>query len=110
MAKTKEQQYEELKADPRFSILHPPCYYCVHLTGIGKPRNDDSPDSLRGWTCPAFPEEIPRTILKRQVPHTEVFNDQHGVKTFESTVYQFPNGPDQITFEGEWGNLPKAPE
>lgn len=91
------------KADARVLELDPPCAYCKHLLNMGNQRNDlDPPNNLTGWTCPAFPEGIPFPILTRQLPHTEVFSWQEGDATYESKAYDFDDGEQVITFDGEW--------
>jgi len=45
-----------------------PCLNCKHLTKIGNNI------SLKGWTCKAFPKEIPVPILRRTVRHVTVLD------------------------------------
>lgn len=82
--------------DDRYLVLKPPCAYCRHLTFAG------TQESLRGWTCSAFPEEIPYGILTRATDHKVEYIVQVGSDVYESKVYQFDDGPHVVTFGGEW--------
>lgn len=94
MAKTRAIDPKE---DPRLNDQQFPCFYCRHLTEIGTQDGED-------WTCPAFPAGIPYYILTRSEPHTKVLRGlQEGDVVFESRkVYDFPDGRNYATFDGEW--------
>lgn len=79
--------------------LYPPCFYCRHLLNLGTQEPD-----LRGWTCKAYPQEIPYGILARHTPHTEVGMVQEGDYVFESEPEELPGetGLWVMTFGGEW--------
>lgn len=58
------------KASESLTTAFPPCFHCVHLKQIGTQFNPhDIPGSLQGWTCRAFPQGIPYTILRRYTDH-----------------------------------------
>ena len=87
------------KGSAKYAFLYPPCFYCAHLRQMG--RLD-----LTGWTCTAYPEEIPYGILKRYEKHDEVdMLFQDGPGKFESKVFEFGGVPNKITFEGDWYEL-----
>jgi hypothetical protein len=90
------------KASHRYLVLHPPCSYCTHLTHTGSL-------DLRGWTCSAFPVEIPYDILKRHSSHTEPDMVQEGDDVFESRVFdEGEHGRWVIDFGGEWTRVDPA--
>ena len=87
--------------------LQPPCHYCKHLISYGTQRNDDDPrNSLKGWVCKAFPEEIPYDILKREVTHDNPDEPDLGqvdeTTFYESKVYQKTAGPAKMSWDGYW--------
>jgi len=85
-----------MDADFRFAELQPPCAYCRHLTEIGY-------QDLTGWVCKAFPEGIPRAILRRAADHDDPDEQIGGeMVVFESKVYLCDDGPNKVTFYGEW--------
>ena len=57
----------------------PPCQFCKHIQHIGGM-------DLKGWTCPAYPEQIPRFLLRRGEAHTEVRLGQKGNQVYESQI------------------------
>jgi len=92
----------EQRSDPRLVYQGPPCEYCKHLTEMG------TQSSFEGWICKAFPDGIPRMILRRDAKHDDPgLWGQEGEYVFESKVYDFYNGPDTISFEGDWASWAK---
>jgi hypothetical protein len=85
------------------TTLHPPCFYCKHVTHLGT-----QPSDLHGWTCPAFPNGIPYGILTRTTPHTEPNMVQLGDDVYESEPVELegapgmPAGMYRMTFAGKW--------
>jgi len=85
------------------TTLYPPCFYCKHLVTTGSQQPD-----LHGWTCTAFPVEIPYDILMRYSKHTEPDIGQVGDDVFESDHVELegtpgmPAGKYRITFDGDW--------
>lgn len=86
------------KGSAKDVILDPPCAYCRNLQHMGT-------QDLKGWTCSAFPEEIPYLILARLDSHVELHPFQDGPGKFDSKVYEFEGVPHKITFEGDWHEL-----
>lgn len=60
------------QADARNFIIPIPCQHCTHLTSIGGQYNKE------GWTCAAYPSQIPYTILTLREPHIEPSEHQPG--------------------------------
>jgi hypothetical protein len=87
--------------DGRATMIAPPCFYCKHLTNTGT-------QDLKGWTCPAYPREIPKPILTRQVQHLTVLSGQDGEDIYESKVISCDDGLYTITFDGNW--IPVLPK
>lgn len=52
---------------------YPQCASCRHVIKMG------SLDGL-GWTCKAFPDEIPVTIVDGTDDHTQHYPGDHGVR------------------------------
>ncbi|MDZ4817371.1 MAG: hypothetical protein SGJ20_00185 [Planctomycetota bacterium] len=90
------------KSDGRLDTILPPCCYCQHKTNVG------TQFSMRGWTCPAYPDEIPADILHRQRKHETVLPDQRGSDVYLSEVMDFDDGPHEISFMGKWKKKRKA--
>lgn len=76
--------------------LRPPCAYCKHLVQTGTLQ------SLTGWTCKAYPLEIPYTILQRYLKHDFETPGQEEGFVYEPETYDFTAGKFQMTFEGNW--------
>lgn len=75
-----EQEIRE-RSDPRFTELPQPCFHCKNLVSTG---NQFEP---AGWTCKAFPTEIPYSILTRRNPHTAPYPSQVGDYLFDPEIY-----------------------
>jgi hypothetical protein len=95
----KETKPNPDKYNQKFVELMPSCFYCKHLTALGEQ------DSEARWSCRAYPEGIPYGIWARHIKHTEVLPAQEGKYTFESKVYEWPDGKQVISFEGEWSSV-----
>lgn len=70
-------------SDPRWwweGKFTPVCFDCIHFEGMveGKPR------------CKAFPEGIPRDLMKQDAKHDEPYPGDHGVH-FEQYVEEKGN-------------------
>ena len=97
------QEIELTREEQRMYEPTLPCLHCKHLQSAGTQRNDADPRrSLRGWTCAAFPEEIPPSILLRETRHTEVLFGQEGsfVYTPERKI-KVKAGTAVFTFDGD---------
>jgi hypothetical protein len=101
---TPKELRELQRSDPRLVELHPPCFYCKHITEIGAQETA----GLSGWKCPAFPNEIPTAILRRELSHTEILPDQQGDQVFVSKVYDYYDDRNIISFEGKWREEPQV--
>jgi hypothetical protein len=65
----------------------PPCMSCKHLLHVG------TQDLTSGWTCKAWPTEIPWSILTRERKHDVVVpHTQEGDYVFDSHLIDFPDG------------------
>lgn len=58
-----------------------PCQHCKHLVAIG---NQFDPE---GWTCKAFPEQIPNDVWAFRTPHSEKVPSQKGDYLYEPNIY-----------------------
>jgi hypothetical protein len=88
------------KNDARIAYLDPPCSYCVNLLERGFEN-----EPFEGWTCKAFPEGIPRSIIIRDTNHNKVLPGQTGDFIYEPQAYNFDDGMHFITFDGKWIKL-----
>lgn len=70
-----------------------PCLHCQHLTQTGEQFNED------GWTCRAFPEQIPYHIW-RYGKHDETLPGQVGNFTFGSKTYPRETGK-RVRYDSE---------
>lgn len=92
---SKEERRLVERNNGRTDNLFPPCFYCKHIQTIGT-------QDLHGWTCPAFPEGIPYTILSRYYSHDKPLEYQGNDVVFESNEYDDALGKWKITFAGDW--------
>ena len=84
-------------------MLFPPCFYCKHLTGVG------TQESLEGWTCKAFPAEIPFPILYRTLRHVDPKKDGWPGSQVPGFFYECePSHGTVMTWEGDCVPAPKA--
>lgn len=81
-----------------------PCLQCKHLIHIGTPDSLDYPEqAFVGWTCKAFPEGIPYSILTRVTDHREVIEGyQEGNYVYDSKVIDGGDGDEKVTWDGRW--------
>ena len=80
---TERSEFERaMRADPRFTEVPVPCMHCKHLLTVG------SQFASEGWTCAAYPKQIPYTVLTRRTPHTEPLENQPGdLVAFDPKIY-----------------------
>jgi len=82
---TKITHEEELrrKADPRYFEIPQPCTHCKNIVTVG------SQFDAEGWTCKAFPDQIPYSILTQREPHTVPVLPQRGdnVYVYDPVIY-----------------------
>jgi hypothetical protein len=103
MAKQKPKLIKLTREECRSMDLQPPCHCCKHLLSYGTQRRDEDPmNSLRGWTCKAFPEEIPSDILLREVPHTEPAWNQTNNLVYRSIICKKKAGLAKMSWDGYW--------
>ena len=109
MAKETERP-EGLKremSDYRNSEIAQPCMHCKHKISIG------SQFSPEGWTCKAFPKQIPYSILTLREPHSIKRADpQVGDYVFDPVIYtEGETGREwHYTAEGRWVYLDGGPK
>lgn len=84
--------------------IQPPCMYCKYLITTGNQEMPFNPeDSLRHWTCKAFPTEIPVAVLQRKQSHTKAIESQSGNYVYEpKRQYDFEAGKAVMSFDGHW--------
>jgi len=87
------------RADHRTKEIPIPCMHCKHLTGLGSQFGQE------GWTCAAFPSQIPYTVLTRRTPHEEPSEHQPGdLVAFDPVIYTEETTGKQwhYTADGNW--------
>ena len=75
------EAYRRANSDPRYSEIPQPCLHCKNLTTAGGQFVKE------GWTCKAFPDQIPYDILTQRNPHTEVRSIQEGTAVYDPKIY-----------------------
>ena len=86
------------KTDARLVMSDPPCAYCEHLVDQG---HSDS-DGFVGWVCKAFPDGIPKRILRGEQSHTTKILNQEGDYIYKSKVYPFDDGNFKFSWVRDW--------
>lgn len=85
-------------AEPRYSEVPIPCQHCKNLLSIG------SQFAPEGWTCKAFPEQIPYRILTLRDQHTDPDMNREGDVVFDPVVYTEEDTGKKwhYTVDGRW--------
>ncbi len=76
------EELSRIMADPRYSEIPMPCMHYKNLVNIGNQFD------AGGWTCKAFPEQIPNDIMALQNPHTEKVPSQIGDSLYDPKIYK----------------------
>lgn len=101
MPKETERTAEEIRhrTDPRFFEVPYVCLHCKHLVSVGNQFFDP-----RGWTCSAFPEQVPQGALTGRNPHTTPFPEQVGRDVYDPKIYtEADTGREwHYTADGDW--------
>ena len=80
---TRPEKERAARADHRNTEVPIPCMHCKHLISIGTQFDQE------GWTCQAYPAQIPYTVLTRRTPHTEPSEYQPGyLVAFDPVIYE----------------------
>jgi hypothetical protein len=93
----------EQKASSLYLTNDPPCVYGKHLTYMGEQQ------SLKHWTCKAYPSGIPKFILTRFFSHESVTGmEEEESVAYESKELEFAPGVFMtVNFAGEWQEVKK---
>lgn len=85
-------------ADPRYTEVPIPCQHCKNLISMG---DQFTPE---GWTCKAFPEQIPYRVLTLRDPHTSPDVNREGVAVFDPVIYTEDDTRREwhYTADGDW--------
>ena len=71
-----------MAASPRYYEIPQPCMHCKHLISMGSQFDQE------GWTCAAYPTQIPYRILTQREPHSEPSEHQPGdLVAYDPRVY-----------------------
>lgn len=84
MTKEKKRTEQERldRADARLHEIPIPCAHCKHLLSSGTQFDDE------GWTCEAYPEQIPYRTLTLRDPHNEPTKFQEGAFVYDPVIYE----------------------
>ena len=108
MATEKKRTAIEIRerSSARYSEIPIPCLHCKNIVAVG---NQHEPD---GWTCEAFPEQIPYFILTMREPHTKVTMAQRGEAVYEPTIYKDDDSGREwhYTGDGRWVYVDGLPD
>ena len=69
------------RTDPRWNDVPLVCMHCTHLGTMGNQFDEE------GWTCSAFPEQIPYGILANHSHHDEPYLSQGHLDPPNDHVY-----------------------
>jgi hypothetical protein len=80
---TAKRTAEEIRhrTDPRWNEIPLVCMHCTHLETLGSQFGSE------GWTCSAFPEQIPYGILANHSHHDEAYSCQENDHVYSPKLY-----------------------
>jgi len=82
-SRSRTQNEQAMRADPRFTEIPIPCLHCQHIQTVGSQFDEE------GWTCAAYPDQIPYGTLTLRAPHDELSGVETGVMvTYLPRIYE----------------------
>ena len=83
MATTKKRTAREIRERTcaRYTEIPIPCLHCKNIVSVGTQY------ASAGWTCEAFPAQIPYQTLSLREPHTEPTWPQRGTAVYDPVIY-----------------------
>ena len=108
MAIEKKRTAQEIRerTSARYSEIPIPCLRCKNIISVG---NQHEPD---GWTCTAFPEQIPYQVLTMREPHMATTMSQRGEDVYDPNIYTDKDTEREwyYTADGGWQYVDGLPD
>lgn len=100
----RSEKDRQAMADPRYTERPIACQHCKHLVSMGNQFDEE------GWTCKAYPEQIPYRVLTMMDPHLKPSLGQTLDKddsVFDPIIYKEKDTGKEwhYTADGDWKYL-----